>query len=405
VTARAAGAGWVAVVACLAAALALALAGGGPLAPPLTVGPVAMVYATTGAVLGLRLRRGHPIGGIYLAVSVVISISLLGEEYARTAFRSPGDHPAATVVAVIANLLQGPIMIGLLVGMLLIFPEGHLPSRQWRHAARAAAAATAGALVAGVVVPGTLPTAPIQNPLAVHGIVARVASVTQALSYLALVGLFVLAASSIVARFRHATGVRRQQLKWLVAAAGFMAFTWICAIPLWIISAGWSDVVWTALFVVGVSTIPIATGFAILRYRLYDIDVIIRRTVAYALLVVVLAAVYLVGVAGLGAVLRSVTGASGALAVTLTTLAVAAAFQPVRARTQRTVDRRFARDRYDAEQALAGLTARLRDGVELEAIRSDVLALVDSTVRPRSASLWLRAVTVPERPPGTTEVS
>ena len=402
--ARTAAAVWVAGVGLLAAAAVLDATGNSSFGGVLAIGPLLLVYGTVGLVLAARAAR-NVIGWIFLFLATMFGAALAGEAFARGSFRTGGDHAAATVVAAVANALQGAILIGSLATMLMVFPDGRLPSPRWRPVGGATAAATFGALLAGAFVPGRLATAPIENPTALSGTAASIASAVQGVSYLVLVGVVVLAAGGIVHRFRRASGVRRQQLKWLVAAAAVMAACWICAIPLWVISTGWSEVVWTAAFVLGAVSFPLATGVAILRYRLYDIDVIIRRTAAYALLVVVLAAVYLAGVAGLGAVLRSITGASGALAVTLSTLAVAAAFQPARRRIQRAVDRRFARDRYDAERALAGLAARLRDHVELETIRTDVLDLVSSTVRPRHASVWLRAVTIPERPPGTTEVS
>jgi hypothetical protein len=201
----------------------------------------------------------------------------------------------------------------------------------------------------------------------------------------------VAAAIGQVRRFRGATGLLRQQLKWLVASTSLLGVTFGCAIALWSISASWSGAVWTLLFTLSTASLPIATGVAILRYRLYDIDVLIRRTVTYAVLVVVLGACYLAGIWLLGGLLRSLTGASGAVAVTISTLAVLAAFQPLRARVQATVDRRFARQRYDAARALAALSSRLREHVELEAIEHDLLTLVDSTVQPRHASLWLRS--------------
>jgi hypothetical protein len=167
--------------------------------------------------------------------------------------------------------------------------------------------------------------------------------------------------------------------------------------PAWLAAA-------QAIGLMSTSLIPIAIGFAVLRYRLYDIDVIIRRTLVYSALLASLAAVYVGGVAVLGMTFRAVTGLSSSLAVTVSTLAVAAAFQPLRSRIRRAVDRRFYRAAYDAQAAVNAFSGQLRQQIDLDVLADRLLATVRETVEPRSASVWLASVTIPERPSGTTGV-
>jgi hypothetical protein len=200
--------------------------------------------------------------------------------------------------------------------------------------------------------------------------------------------------ASAVVRYRRADGIERLQLREVVfaACATFAGFI--------VNSVLGGD---STLYTVVYALVPVAVGLAMLRYRLYDVDVVIRRTLTYAALVAVLAAVYLTGVALLGATFRSVTGLSSSFAVTLSTLAVAAAFQPLRRRIQRIVDRRFSRAAYDAQAAVEAFAGELRQQIDLDLLSEHLLATVRETVRPRSASVWLASVTIPERPAGTTE--
>jgi hypothetical protein len=165
-----------------------------------------------------------------------------------------------------------------------------------------------------------------------------------------------------------------------------------CQLVLWNVSARWASVAGLCLFAIGAVALPIATDIAILRCRLYEIDVIIRETLVYATRVAVLALVYLAGVYVIGSGLQAVTGQSGALAVTLSTLAVAAAFQPLRRRIQRVVDRRFYRNNYDAARTLAAFSGRLREQIDLDALDREILATVHETLRPSHANLWLPGV-------------
>jgi hypothetical protein len=215
----------------------------------------------------------------------------------------------------------------------------------------------------------------------------------------------VAAVASLVVRFRRAERVERLQIKWLAAAGTFSGVLYALALvsSALFAAAGHSepgaDAVILDIWFVTLSLIPAAIGVAVLRYRLFEIDVIIRRTLVYALLVGSLALVYLGGVTVAGALLRGLTGSSGTLAVTASTLAVALAFQPFRGVIQRTVDRRFYRSGYDARAAVDGFSERMREQIDLDALRRELLAVVAGTVQPTHASVWLRP-DASEGPPG-----
>jgi hypothetical protein len=198
---------------------------------------------------------------------------------------------------------------------------------------------------------------------------------------------------SLILRYRRSHGTARLQLKWLVSATAAVVIVYAVVITLSTYPEGKAPL-WLMVLqdgtIVSFCVIPFAIGAAVLRYRLYEIDVIVRRTVVYAVLVTVLAAVYLTGVTALGWIGREATGASGTLAVTLSTLLVAASFQPLRTRIQAAVDRRFYRRRYDAERAASLFTSRLRGQVDLEALNRELLGVINDTVQPAHASLWLR---------------
>jgi hypothetical protein len=208
--------------------------------------------------------------------------------------------------------------------------------------------------------------------------------------------MMVASAASLVVRYRRARGLERQQVKWLAGAAAGVASAYAVVVPLggYVDPSSQDTPAWLSaaqtLSLLSFCLIPVAIVFAVLRYRLYDIDVIIRRTLVYAVLVASLAALYLGGVTLIGGVLRDVTGGSGAIGVTVSTLAVAGAFQPLRARIQRMVDRRFYRGRYDAARTLEAFSGRLREQVEIETVSGEVLDVVRQTLQPAHVSLWLR---------------
>jgi hypothetical protein len=272
-------------------------------------------------------------------------------------------------------------------------PTGSLPSARWRWWAFVTAATPLALVLVVAVVPGRLDPRLLlaSSPLsdrALGGVLlvaTRVALVVTALAV-------AVAAGSLVLRFRRAQGVERQQLRWVALAATLMLLAGpVVLVPVVLespILVDWVSAVWVVV-------LPVAVGAAVLRYRLYDLDRIISRTLAYGLLTLLLGGGYALVVLALGRLL----GRESPLVVAAATLAVAALFQPARRRVQQAVDRRFNRRRHDAARIIEGFGARLRDQVDLDTLTTDLLAVVDQTIQPTQASLWLRTPPEPSRPP------
>jgi hypothetical protein len=352
-----------------------------PFAIPPSV--AALTAGVVGAVLAGRRPR-HPVGWLLLGMGLDMAASGASVGYIPYGLVvRPGALPAANVVARVypATISASVALLGF---VLLLTPTGSPPSARWRWWAWASAAAVGVALVAATVAPGSLdPMAQfVQGPLdaRVYGGTLRAAN-----QLALLVALLVLlaGAGSLVVRFRRARRVERLQLRWLALAAALTGLAMLAAAVL--IAAGQVDLgAWAS--VVGVTFLPVATGAAILRYRLYDLDRIVSRTVAYGLLTVLLGSAYALVVLGLGRLI----GRDSSLVVAAATLAVAAAFQPLRRRVQQSVDRRFNRRRHDAGRMVEAFAARLRDQVDLGALEAELLAVVEQTMQPTRASLWLR---------------
>jgi hypothetical protein len=198
--------------------------------------------------------------------------------------------------------------------------------------------------------------------------------------------------AAIVVRLRRSSGAARQQLKWVAFAGALLGLTWTWWSLTYLPPLRHTPVVGASLVLLALTFcgIPIATGIAILRYRLYAIDTLIRRTVAYSILVALLGTVYLASVVAVGAVFRSTSGQSSAIAVTISTLAVAALFRPALVRIRRLVDRRFYRSAYDRDRTLAAFSASLRQHVDLLVLEDELLGVVRQTLQPAHTSLWFR---------------
>jgi hypothetical protein len=334
-------------------------------------------------------RPGNPIGWIFSAIALLAFTGGLAAEYATYALVTrPDSLPAATLAAWYTSWPWYPTLALALVFTPLLFPTGHLLSPRWRPLAWLAGAATAAftvlaALKADLVLgdPDLGTHHVITNPIGIAGIENPEESTVGG----ALLGLITLSAlvafGSLVLRFRRSRGEERQQLKWFTYAGALVPLTWLADV----LPAPVGDIVSAAPIVF----LPVAAGLAILRYRLYDIDRVINRTLVYGLLTVLLGAVYVAGVFGLGQLLNPVSGES-ALAVAASTLAVAALFQPARRRVQQAVDRRFNRRKYNTAKTIEAFSARLREQVDLDALSTEVLAVVDQTMEPTRVSLWLR---------------
>ena len=382
---------WAFSTALLVAAAVLTVWDGGALGWLVTFGAVQLAFSSVGAVLSSR-RSENPIGWLLLGYGVMAAVSIAGEAYSLRALEpAPSSLPGGMAALIVSGLIYPPLLFGLVVALFLLFPDGRLPSPRWRPAARIATVAGAAFLLLHVFQQGMLnsidPSQTVRNP---HGVTGPAVGLPSAICAVIVLGVAGASVVSLVRRFRRATGALRQQLEWFGGAAAlFMVSLAVQSLWWWNIASAWEWAV-LALFGAGSAALPLATGVAILRYRLYEIDVIIQKTLVYTTLVGALAVVYLGGVYGAEAALRTLTGQSGALAVTVSTLAAAAAFQPLRMRIQRGVDRRFYRRKYDAAATLDAFTSHLRDQVDLDALEADVLDVVVATVHPRHASLWLR---------------
>jgi hypothetical protein len=343
---------------------------------------------SVGALLA-SCRPAHPVGWLLLALGLSVAVSGVATGYASYGLLArPGTLPAADYAA-IDNGVSVLVWAACIGFVLLLTPTGSLPSPRWRWWARVAAAAPLVALVSTSLLPLDPPYRSVANPLAVPALAGplRVASlVTWVVTGLAIP----VAAWSLVVRFRRARGVERLQLRWLALAAAMAA---VAVLALAALGATGNEGLLGWVSAICVALLPLATGAAILRYRLYDLDRIISRTVAYGLLTLLLAGAYAVVALGLGQLL----GQDSSLAVAGATLAVAAAFQPARRRIQAGVDRRFNRRRYNTAQTMAAFSVRLRDHTDLDTLTAEVLGVVDQTMQPTRASLWLRP-----SPPGSS---
>jgi len=282
-------------------------------------------------------------------------------------------------------------MVACIGFVVLLTPTGSLPSPRWRWWARAVIAATVVLVVSAALTPDPLqPEDPtFRSPLAAPPALSDFLAVAGAASVVALLVGLLTAAGSLVARFRRARGLERQQLRWLALAAALSAVMLLAAVASAVLGAPLGVVLIAAG--ISVAVLPLATGAAILRYRLYDLDRIISRTLAYGLLTLLLGGGYAMVVLGLGQLL----GRESSLVVAAATLAVAALFQPARRRIQSTVDRRFNRRRHDAAETITAFSARLRDQVALDTLSSELLAVVDQIMQPTRTSLWLRPQGLP----------
>jgi hypothetical protein len=345
---------------------------------------IAVVFATLGALIALR-QPDNALGWIFLGVAVSAGLSEPAHAYADywTAGNG-GIETLAKAGAWYGSLSWIPFILVPTTFLLLLFPDGHLVSPRWRPIAWCAIFGIAGGFVTQGLTPGALEDYPeITNPYAVN---TPLLDPLTGLAFLAMVlGIFG-SAASLVVRYRRAVGDRRLQIKWLALAGTVAAVTFVVSI------AGydfWGEDVSNLAIMLSVVGIPVAAGVAILRYRLYDIDVVINRTVVYGVLTATLAALYIGSVLLLQVALGGLTQDSG-LAVAGSTLAVAAAFRPLRARIQQSVDRRFFRRRYDARRTLEEFSTRLRDQVDLAALDAELRGVVGETMQPAHMSVWLR---------------
>jgi hypothetical protein len=355
---------------------------------PVTAFPVvAMVSgATIGAVLASRKPR-HPVGWLLLAVALSLTATAAAAQYLTWGLLvRPGGLPAARGVSLYYSAI-GYTALTLIGLLLLVTPTGSLPSPRWRWWARVMVATPVLLVVVATLAKGPLDPRyeAIGGPfdLRGHGGLLLVANqVALAVTTLAVV----VAAGSLVGRFRRARGVERLQLQWVALAALVVVMAGVVILAGLAVGVASASMLLSLAVGLCVATLPVATAAAVLRYRLYDLDRIISRTLAYGSLTVLLGLGYAGIVLGLGRLLPQ----GSSLAVAAATLAVAAVFQPARRRIQQVVDRRFNRRRHDAGQMIEAFGTRLRDQVDLDTLIAELVAVVDQTMQPTRASLWLR---------------
>ena len=348
-------------------------------------------FSTVGALVASR-RPENPVGWLLCLYGLVISISHFAAQYAIYALLAqPDSLPAGEAMAWIVSWVL-PIIIGLTVFYILLFPTGRLPSRRWRWLGWLTVAYVVVGVILAAFSSGALVgiLGPIQNPLGIEGFSNIY---YKAIIFIMTPLLTAAAALAVFIRLRRALGVERQQIKWFAYAAVATVSATILAyiIPGVIDTPLWFERVGFALNIVFIPAIPIAIGIAILRYRLYDIDVLINRTLVYGSLTVMLALVYFGGVTATQAVLQTLTGQEKLpqLAIVVSTLLIAALFTPFRHRIQSFIDRRFYRRKYDARKTLEAFSAKLRDETDLEALNNDLVGVVKETMQPAHVSLWL----------------
>jgi hypothetical protein len=355
-------------------------------------------YAPIGALIAAR-RPANPVGWLLCLNGVALSIGHFSAQYAiYTLLAQPGSLPAGEAMAWIASWIL-PIIIGIQIFFYLLFPTGRLPSDRWKWLAWLTVAfVIVGVITSAFSFGANAGLGPIPNPLGIEGISDVYDAV---LWFLPL--LYVAVASSLFVRLRSAIGVERQQIKWFAYAVAATISGIILAymipesinMPLWFERAGF------ALNIAVTPAIPISMGIAILRYRLYDIDILINRTLVYGSLTAMLVLVYFGGVTLLQGVLRGLTGQESTLAVVASTLLIAALFNPLRRRIQGFIDRRFYRSKYDARKTLETFSVKLRGETDLEALGDDLVGVVQDTMQPAHVSVWLRRVSALKQSQGS----
>jgi hypothetical protein len=355
---------------------------------------IAPVWLVVGSMLVLR-RPDNAIGWV-LSIGVLcwLASAAFGRYAVYGFWHAEGGLPGMHLAFWLSTWTWVPGFTLVLPLAALWFPDGRPPSPRWRPVGWAAMLGTTLLIVQYTMISwvdnGEFPALPagVENPLHSPAFAPFLETFVIAGGVLVVPAL-VASLASLVVRFRRSKGVERQQLKWATHAVAvgvvlFLSGNLLTRLPL---------ISWAVVSAVAASLFPIAIAVAVLRYRLYDIDRIIRRTVTYATVTLLLIGLYAAGVVGLGAVLRGIAGGSGGdLVVAASTLLVAAAFSPLRQRVQAVVDRRFNRARYDAQRTVEAFAQRLRDEVDLAVLRGDLIEVVGETIHPRSVGLWTPAL-------------
>jgi hypothetical protein len=344
--------------------------------------PAVYAFGVVGLLIALH-RSGNTIAWICLSVALGFGLeSALWGVYFY-GISHPGTVARPEAWAVVGNSFTMPALFLTTTLLLLVFPSGHLPSPRWRWFARITSGLLVVALITGFFLPGATgwgrPT--VENPFAVEAVE------DVDLVILLLFPAVIISVVSLIRRFRRATGIERLQLRWLAAASAAAVIVWAVAIVV-VDGVLGGDAAAAALTGFGLALIPIAIGVAVLRYRLFEIDRLISRTISYALVVGALAAVFAAVAIGLPRLVD--VPEENPVLVAGATLAVAGLFNPLRRRVQRGVDRRFNRARYDSQREVDRFAERLRDELQIEDLTDEMLEVVDKTMQPSGVSVWIR---------------
>lgn len=369
------------------------------------VGTVAMLAAffafpTMGALIISR-RPDNTVGWIFCVIGLGTATTSFSAAFTQHALANHTDTQLIVGLVEILGNTVWPINLGMGTLLLFLFPTGRLPSPRWRFVFWLDVAMIALSVLTAIITPGYQEVTPgtsgppdrIMNPLGIDGIGPLLNAVS---SFGGPLFVFCALASvaAIITRYVKSRDVQRQQIKWFALGAAAMAAILVPSIILIPSENAFSNVT----FALGIVMLPLGAGIGVLRYRLFDIDVIINRTLVYGLLTAVLAAVYFLGVVGVqslvnvlsGRALAGVQGSQSPVLIVITTLLIAALFQPLRRRFQRFIDRRFYRSRYDAKKTLDKFGASLRSQIELDHLTDHLLETVETTMHPAHVSLWLR---------------
>jgi hypothetical protein len=350
-----------------------------------------LAFSTVGALVAAH-RPENPIGWLFCSGALVWILGELALEYAVYALiTAPSGLPAGAWMVWFGTWARGIGWFLVVAFLLLLFPTGRLPSPRWRLVLWGAIAYI-GVFTLVIWLSPVLPDtrlAFVHNPL---GLEIEIVNVLVDLLYFTIPLLLVAGGMAVIVRFRRSRGDERQQLKWFAYAVGVMVGMF--AIWFWLEVAGFVAI-GSLTFIVPLAGLPVAAGIAILKYRLYEIDIIINRTLVYGSLTALLVAAYFGGVATTQAIFRALTGheEQPQLAIVVSTLLIAALFNPLRRRLQAFIDRGFYRRKYDAAKTLEAFSAKLRDETDLEALNDDLVGVVRETMQPAHVSLWLRSDT------------
>jgi hypothetical protein len=365
-----------------------------------------LAFPLVGALIASR-RPHNPIGWICLAVGLMWMLLGLFDYYGVYGLAKPDTVPFPVVIYALVEWLWLPTVGLLAIYLLLLFPDGRLPSRRWRPLAWLSGLVIALLGVDSVLAPGPLSDLEgVRNPFGLEAAPWLVdAEIVLLLLYVACI---LASAVSLILRYRHSGGEVREQIKWIALAGSFVSLLLSIVLGVLIVAEvmrgiGGSTPLWLQglLFVMVLSFtgVPVAIGFAVLKYRLYDIDLLINRTLVYGSLTATLVALYFGGIVVLQRFFVTLTGQQSTLAVVASTLLIAALFNPLRRRIQSFVDRRFYRSKYDARKTLEDFSTRLREETDLDTLNNDLVGVVRDTMQPAHVSLWFR----PDQPPRRRE--